>query len=427
MNIWLFNHYAVPPDLYPLARPYNFAKYLIRDGHSVTIFAASTVHNSNKNLIDKKYKNNYLVKDIDKIKYIFIKACNYSGNGIKRIKNMFQYFFRIFKISKMEAKHKKPDIIIATSVHPLTCVAGITIAKKLNIKCIVEIADLWPLTLVELGKLSNKSIITKFMYKLEHWIYKRADAIVFTMEGGKDYIKDMGWSMDTAGVIDLNKVYHINNGVDFTTYNSNILNENIEDIELEENQFFKVIYTGSIGEANLVRNIIYAAELLKNNGYSNIKFIIYGDGQEKKDLEDYCKKKDLSNVRFKGKVDKKYVPYILSKADLTIFTGKNVDLYKYGLSLNKMFDYLASGKPILSNIECGYDILKKYKCGITVKGGNTEALADGILKFYNMPKDEYDIYRKNALKVAQYYDFKRLTNKLEQVISNTMNKTHKEI
>lgn len=51
MNIWLFNHYAVPPSLYPLARPYHFAKFLQKKGHKVTIFAASSVHLSDENLI----------------------------------------------------------------------------------------------------------------------------------------------------------------------------------------------------------------------------------------------------------------------------------------------------------------------------------------------------------------------------------------
>jgi len=81
-----------------------------------------------------------------------------------------------------------------------------------------------------------------------------------------------------------------------------------------------------------------------------------------------------------------------------------------------MFDYFASGKPVVSNVECGYDMLEKYNCGITVKGGSAEALAEGILKFYNMPKQEYDTYCKNALRAAQDFDFKILTDKLEEVI-----------
>ena len=124
----------------------------------------------------------------------------------------------------------------------------------------------------------------------------------------------------------------------------------------------------------------------------------------------------MDNLIFKGRVDKKYIPFILSKGNLNIIVGKDINLYKYGLSPNKIFDYFASGRPVLSNVECGYDLLEKYNCGITVKGDSPKALADGILKFYNMPKEEYNKYCQNALKASEDFDFKTLTDKLEEVI-----------
>ena len=116
-------------------------------------------------------------------------------------------------------------------------------------------------------------------------------------------------------------------------------------------------------------------------------------------------------------VEKKYIPNILSRMDLNVFSLAHLpELFKYGLSPNKMFDYFASGKPILSNVECGYDMLEKYKCGITVKAGSVEALEEGILKFHHLPKEEYNIYCENSLKAAEDFDFKILTDKLEKVI-----------
>ena len=416
MNIWLFNHYAVPPWLYPLARPYNFAKYLIKDDHNVTIFAASTVHNSDKNLITNKDK--YKIEDIDNINYVYIKASNYKSNGLDRIKNMVDYFLRIFKISKIIGnKFSKPDIIIASSVHPLTCIAGILIAKRFKVKCIVEIADLWPLTLVELGKLDEKSIIAKVMYLLEHWIYKKADSIIFTMEGGKNYIKDKGWHKD----INLSKVYHINNGVDIEVFESQVKENTYKDQDLEDDNFFKVIYTGSIGRANAVNYIIDSAKAIKDSGNDDIKYLIYGDGYLRSEYEKYCSDNMVTNVVFKGKVDKKYIPYILSKGNINILTGQNNNLYNYGVSLNKMFDYLASGKPIISNIECNYNILKQYNCGILVKNNDVDDLVKGIFKLYNLSNEVYNEYCNNSKNLANEYDFKALTKKLERVIVNTIN------
>lgn len=408
MKIWFFNHYAVPPALYPLARTYNFAKFLIKGGHSVKIFAASTVHNANINLIDNSDK--YKEETIDGINYIYLKTGNYKTNGLDRIINMVQYTLGLFKVTK---HFDRPDVIVASSVHPLACVAGIKIANRYKCKCVVEIADLWPQTLIDFGMISKNGLTAKVLYQLEQWIYKNADKIVFTMEGGKDYVIE---TFGTNKYINLSKINYINNGIDIDNFNKQKIKHRYEDKELNKNELFKVIYTGSLGEANATHYIVEAARIIQNKGYENIKVIIFGSGYKKTELEEYCKINNLKNVSFKGRVDKKYIPNILNKSNLNIFTGKNINLYKYGLSLNKMFDYMASGKPALSNIECGYDMLEKYNFGITVQGGSAEALAEGILKFYNMPKNEYNRYCQNALQAAQDFDFKVLTDKLEEII-----------
>lgn len=411
MNIWFFNHYAVPPKYFPLARPYNFAKNLIKNGHNVTIFAASSVHNSNLNLINNKEL--FKVEILNAIRYIYIKTCNYRGNGIFRIKNMFEYTYKLFCIVD---NFKKPDVILATSVHPLACVAGLKIAKKYSCKCIIEIADLWPLTLVEMGKLKEKSIIARLMYKLEHWIYKKADNIIFTMEGGKNYISDKGWD----NKVNLDKVYYINNGIDLEEFKYNKENEIYVDKDLDDEVTFKVLYVGSIGQSNAVDYVVKAAEIIQCKGIRNIKFILFGDGYQRKQLEKYVLDKKIENVVFKYQVDKKYIPNILSKGNLNVFTGKDIGLYKYGISLNKMFDYMASGKPIISNIKCGFDMLLNYNCGITVKSGSCEALAEGILKIFNLPKDKYDTYCINAAKAAIDFDFIGLTDKLIEIIKQNI-------
>lgn len=106
----------------------------------------------------------------------------------------------------------------------------------------------------------------------------------------------------------------------------------------------------------------------------------------------------------------------MSKADINLLTGKYIELYNYGLSPNKLFEYFASGKPTVSNIQCRYDIIEEFKCGITVEGGSAEALAEGILKFYNMTEAEYATYGNNALRAAKEFDYKTLTDKLEKAL-----------
>ncbi|GAQ24565.1 glycosyltransferase family 4 protein [Tepidanaerobacter syntrophicus] len=401
-NIWILNHYAKPSG----GRHYKFAENLIKRGYNVKIFCASTVHNSNQNMITDSRK--YLYELHNDVPFIIIRARNYKGNGAERIKNMIDYTAGLMSVSK-KFDTEKPDVIYASSPHPLTWLAGYKLSKRYGAKFIVETRDLWPETFVAMGKMSKNSIPAKILYKIEKFIYQKADKLIFTFPGGKDYVESIG--------LDSSKVRYINNGVDLEEFNQNKTRYVLEDEDLGDDSTFKVLFTGAIGEANAIYRIVDAAKIFIDKGIEDIKFYIFGDGPEKEKLQNRVQEDKVTNVIFKGRVDKRYVPSILSRADLNIFCLEYLpNLFKYGLSPNKMFEYFASGHPIVSNVECGYDMLEKYKCGITVKGGSAEALAEGILKFYNMPKEEYDTYCNNALKAARDFDFKILTDKLEEVI-----------
>lgn len=408
MNIWLFNHYAVPPSLYPLARPYHFARHLQKKGHKVTIFAASSVHLSDENLITDG--RSMRARKIDGIRYVFLKARNYEGNGVQRILNFFDYTLRLFT---QTGQFHPPDVIMATSVHPLTCVAGILLARKYRCRCVVEIADLWPLTLVEYGAIKEGQLITRFLYGLEHWIYRNADAVLFTMYGGKQYIKDQGWDKDVS----LDKIFYINNGVDLSVYRQQEREEQYPDADLDRTDTFKVLYTGSMGKANAMYDILNAAERLKE--HTDIRFLLFGGGYLEEELKEYCRKKQMTNVIFKGKVDKKYIPNILSKGNLNIMTGISDRVTDYGLSMNKLFDYMASGRPTVSNIRTKFDILEETGSGVSIQAGSAQEMADAVCRFYRMDKTQYQAYCSHALEAVRQYDFLHLTDELEQILCRT--------
>lgn len=422
MKIWILNHYASTMYGNNGGRHYWFSKYLEKNFFESVLIGANTVHNSNT-VIDVKGK--YEEKEKNNIKFIFLKVPKYYGNGIGRLFNMFMYFIKILTFSgSYKNKMGKPDIIYASSVHPLTCVAGIILAKRYKIKCICEVRDLWPLALILDGSIKDNGFIAKILYSMEHWIYCKSDALIFTMEGGKQYINDMKWDEE----VNLKKVYHINNGVDLEAYDY-LKSIDYRDTDLDRNDVFKVIYTGSIRPSNDLFRIIKVAEILMKTKYKdNILFLIFGDGTDKLSLELYCKEHCLTNVIFKGNVNKKYIPNILSKSNLNIINYEinAIKVLKYGGSQNKLFEYLASGKPIISNITMNYSLIEKYNCGKSLDGLDDEKMASLIIDFYNLPIDEYDQYCQNARHVAQMYDFKELTKKLEKVIKNTLNNNHNE-
>lgn len=388
-------------------RHYWFAKYLTRAGYDVRIFCASTVHDTDINF--DVGEEGFCDKEVDGLKYTLIETSNYVGNGKSRVKNMYQFYRRIFRVTKY---YEKPDVIFASSVHPLSLLAGIKLAKKLGIKCICEVRDLWPESLVEYDIISRKHIITKLMYRGERWLYKKADTLIFTMPGAGKYISDRGWDKD----ISKDKIHFINNGIDLEVYNENKLTKNFEDKDLDDDSFKKVLYTGSLRAANKPGNFIDIAEHLSKIA-SNIKIIVYGGGDQLEILRNTVSSKGLNNIVFKGRVDKECIPYVLSKSDLNLMDGDIGGLSKYGISGNKLFDYLASGKPIVMDCEENeFGIINKNRIGIAKNSDSARGMAKLIADMLNGDEARYEMWCKNAGMLAQEFDFKRLTDKLIELI-----------
>jgi glycosyltransferase involved in cell wall biosynthesis len=396
-----------------LTRPYDFAKNL--SNYNCTIFSSSYLHYSGDDLIN----DNSLYREIKEndIPFVFIRTTAYKNSRLLRVKNMFDFYRNLFRVSKEYSYlNGNPDVIFASSAHPLTLIAGQKIAKEYGVPCICEVRDLWPESFVAYKIFNVKNPILKLLYLGEKWIYKKADKLVFTMEGGKDYIIHQRWDKEQGGPIDMEKVNHINNGVDLNLFEYNRDTYVFDDEDLDNGRTFKVIYAGSIRLVNNVKSIIDAAQVIKNKNISHIEFLIYGDGSDREHLEKYCLDNKIQNVKFKGFVDKKKIPYILSKSNLNILHFEQNNIKQYGASLNKLFEYFASGKPTVSDCEFGYDLIEKYNCGRVIDNANADQLADAIIHFSKMSKEEYATYCTNAIKAAHDYDFKVLSKKLEGLL-----------
>lgn len=416
-QIWIMNHYATNMYFNEGGRHYWFAENLIKQGYDPTIFCANVRHNTN-DIIDVE-NNKYSVDVKNNIPFVFVKTTQSIGNGIDRVKNMFLFYKNLFPIAKKYSKkYGKPDVILASSVHPLTMVAGIRIAKRLGVPCICEIRDLWPEAIFAFNKAKENSLLGKILIAGEHWIYKNANALIFTKEGDTDYIREKKWDTRQGGDIDLSKAYYINNGVDIEAFYKSIDTVTLKDEDLDKDKF-NVVYVGAIRPVNNVGNILDAAKTL--NEYQDIQFLIYGDGNQRKSLERRVAEEKIENVKMKGFVNKKYIPNILSKSSLNILNYSQTQYnWARGNSSNKLFEYMASGKPVISTVKMGYSILEKYNCGLELENASAQELADGILKVKNMSEEEYKEMGYNAKKGAEDFDFKVLTEKLINIIETVI-------
>lgn len=411
-TIWLVNFHAKPPHLEGYLKTIKFAQYLEQAGYDPLIFASNNFHNREENSVSDNNSSNYIRKEYKTLKFIHIKTIHYNESSFLRILSLLQFSIKLFLLRN---KFKKPDIIIHTAYIPFDNLVYYT-SKTLKAKYFVDILDLWPESFVDVGLIKKNNPFLIILYNLEKWVYKRANGILFCMQGGKDYILDKKWDTDNNGPIDVNNVHWISNGVDLNEYNENIKNYKLLDKELEDENSFNVVYVGSIRLANNLIQLIKAAAILKGN--DKIKFLIYGDGNDRNELKEYCKTNEINNVIFKQKwIDPKFIPYVLSKSSLNILNYKQ-GLGKYGGSQSKLFQYLASGKPICSNIEAKYCIIKEHNLGISQEFTTDKEYADAILTLANLDIESYKSICFRAKEVAKKYDYCLLTQKLIEVIEN---------
>lgn len=402
-KIWIFNHYAIEMYFNEGGRHYWFSKYLKKEGYEVTIFSSNIRHNSTDTIdINKGLSKSLSVNGID---FVFVKTFPYKGNGLKRIINMMSFYRNLIRLIKRNYKTSPPDIIIASSVHPLTLMAGIKIKKMMSIPLITEIRDLWPESLVAYGYLKRNSLLAKLLYNIEKKIYIASDKVIMTWEGGKDYIQNQGWSKQ----IPLEKIEFIPNGFDKEDFNRYLVEYPFVDKDLEDQNSFKVVYTGSVRKVNNLGFIIDSSKHLNKD----VIIYIFGAGDQVDYLKERINKENVKNVKLKGVIPKKYIPSLLSKADLLLLHYKSTSLDQYGQSQNKLFEYIASNKPILQTYNPKYDIIKKHNFGISMETQNK----------YQLSKSINTISHDGILKTlhndgAYIYDFKHLTKQLEQIIVN---------
>ena len=377
-KIWIVNYYSTPPEYVSNPRHLEFAYNLRKAGYDVTIISAGYLRYKDKDIVPNKKK--YVKATYGEQKYIHIKIKHYEGNGIDRMISIIQFAWRLFRYRE---HFEKPDIILH-NIHAPLDYPVLWCAKKLKAKYIVEAWDLWPDSFVRFGLISNDNPIVKVAYAIERRLYEKADKIIFSLEGGIDYLRERKWTKELGGKIDTNKIFYINNGVNLEKFHADVEQYQLHDKDLEDTTHFKVIYLGSVRLLNNIKQLIDAANILKTN--AKIKFLIYGDGSDRAYLEQYCKENKIDNVIFKEKwIPLQNVPYVLSQSSLNILNYQK-DFGIYGVSSGKLFQYLASGKPICANIKINYCLIEKHHLGIAKNLETPQEYADAILSIASLDK-----------------------------------------
>lgn len=399
------------PEHGPHNRHFWFAKHLKERGYNPVVFVASRERGNAIQMIEDDAP--FKVDDSYGFPFVYIRIKDYGESMKKRILSIFEFHKRLSKYADtFVGMYGKPDVILGSNGYPLSPWLANRLARKYHAASICEVCDLWPLSLEVYGIIGRGSAIAKAMYMLERKNYEDADAIVFSMEGGSRYIADHGWDVAHGGKIDLSKVHHINNGVDLEAFDANLARRGVGAPEIASDGA-TVVYAGSMQKINNVEYLVDAAACLRDEP---IQFIFYGDGEDAAFLRKKVSEEGLANVSLPGAIDKRDIPAALNRATLLLMYSLPEDeIAKYGMSQNKLFDYLASGRPVLSNLPSDFSVINRYDCGIERSFAQPEDFADQI-KAMLSDADSLKRWGKNARATAEVYSFVSHTNHLIEII-----------
>ena len=373
MRILLINHYAGSLQHGMEYRPFYLAREWVRLGHRVRIIAASASHVRTQ--APQLGGNASVDETIDGIDYRWIATPRYRGNGLGRLINMSAFLARLSLQAHRLADEDRPDVVIASSTYPLDIWPAHRIARRAGARLLFELHDLWPLSPMELGGYSRWHPFIQLLQAAENFACRNADAIVSVLPKVRDHLEAHGMAP--------HKLHIVPNGFDpreWAEHSGDLAGPLGAALHgLRSAGKFIVGYAGTHGLANALDTLLHAAALTDD---PRIAFVLVGGGPEKCRLQAVSRQLQLNNLSFFDPVPKQQVPALLRHFDVAYLGWQRQRLYRYGISPNKLIDYMMAARPILHAVEAGNDPVAEAACGLTVAPQDPQALVHGLLALF---------------------------------------------
>ena len=399
-TVWIINHYAQSPAGSGSTRHYDLARHLRDLGWNTWIFAASVELNTQKQRLEKH--EHARSETVGGVNFRWLKTPGYQGNGIGRMVNMLAYSWQAL-VGKSTADLEPPSLVIGSTVHPLAAASGALLARRYRVPFIFEVRDIWPETLIALGRTRRNGPFAVLLGLLERWLCRQACRVVSVLPGYGNYVRDRN--------LPAREVVHIPNGVNL---------DNIgEPLAYRKQDTFRITYLGAHGTANDLQTLVRAMEIIElEHGIASIECHLVGAGPMKQALADYCAERGMKQVAFHPPVNKNAIAATASDTQAFVLCGRKLpSLYKYGISMNKIPDYMAMGRPVIIAIESANNPVIEADAGICVRPEDPEELAGSIMKMAQMSEAEL---RAMGLRGRRYvereHDMKLLAKRLADVM-----------
>lgn len=391
MNILYIDHYAGSLSMGMEFRPYYLAREWKKLGHTVRIIGADYSHlRKNNPSVDK----DFAVTEVDGIEFQWIKTRTYQGNGVSRIITMMQFCWKLYLRAKKLANSFKPDVVIASSTYPMDTYAARKIAGYSGGKYVHEVHDMWPITPIELYGMSPRHPFIRIVQHAEDYFCRNADKVVSILPCAKEYFINHG--------MDEKKFVYIPNGIDPEDWNNP---EKLPDAHLNAIQKAKTdgrFILTFFGSHTRSYSLDYLIRALAQTDQSRIFVAFVGEGNYKKELEKQAMELsiDQNAYAFLPGINKKAIPSLLDLSDASYIGAIRNRMFQFGIGMNKLFDAMMGGKPILYAVDAPNDFVREYRCGISVTAEDVNELKNGLTELMNQSDEERHQAGENGRKAA---------------------------
>ena len=300
----------------------------------------------------------------------------------------------------------KADVIITSSPTFFSIFSGYWYSLRKKAPFVLEIRDLWPAAIIELGVI-KKGFITNLLEKTELFFYKKSKRLIMVTKAFKDNVVSRGINKD--------KVYVITNGVNQEVFFPRGKSQSIIKNYSIDGKFI-ISYVGAHG---ISQNLITILEVAKNLIYDKeIQFLFIGEGAEKDQLKKTVIDEKITNIIFIDAQPKEMIPEFYCTSDICLIPLKKIELFKTFIP-SKMFEIMACGIPIVASVEGEAEqILKDSNAALVVQPDNAEEIKNAILRL----KNESDLYNQMRVNgpsfVEQNYSRKKLAENYLEIINN---------
>lgn len=408
MNILLINHYAGSNKHGMEYRPFYFSREWVKLGHRVTIVASSFSHLRSQ---APTIIGHVTEEEIEGIRYVWLKTPGYQGNGVGRIFNILSFIGRLYQHKTRLIRDCMPDVVIASSTYPLDIYPARSIARKAHARLIFEIHDLWPLSPIELGGMSPWHPYIFLMQMAENFAYRVSDRVVSMLPKAASYMREHGMAA--------HKFAYLPHGIDVSEWQKKktpMPREHSKVLTgLIQNGHFIVGYAGSHGLANALHTFIETASLL--HGYP-VTFVLVGQGPEKAALQKKTFELGLTNTIFLPPVPRGCIPELMASMDALFIGYQKKSMYRFGISPNKLMDYMMAAKPVIHAIEAGNNLVAESGCGISVPPENPAAVAEAVIKLMEMETAQREVIGlKGRDYMLKYHNYTILAKQFLEIIT----------